>query len=672
MGSFNDKRRVQIGIYSETVLDGNKENNNFSRKFGYFHGRNKYFAGKRCYRKSTQSSSSRRFLQYIISSSQEKRETKNGNKFKTPQRLFEENTLQNGHNAKSDKLSETERLGNFSRSVRCIFSSPNMSKSQKIHEILCTKSELSAESNVLWSNLCSKSIYKSCISSGSLSKNSKHQTSDLSRQLVNSKSRQESVVTRSTEMSKSDSFTRFHHKQREIKSYSKSGNHLPWWSISFGQGFSISNKGENTKITYVDSGHVSRSINSFGFFENSRQNGVLHRIDSKCLSLHETHSVTSFEFLESNVQGYEYKDPIYTTSKIPSFMVEKFSQHTERLIFSMSKYHCYNHDRCFEKRFWGLYFPEPDFSRGMDSNSKILAHKLFRNESCDFDTETFSESPEKQLGFSQMRQYQCSTVYQSPRGDKVSKSLLFDMGTMAISNPKQHCFEGSPHNGEEKHFGRSVEPSKNSTNRMDFEQHSGESNFCSMGYRKDIKIYEVVPVSDYPNCSPVAKEGLVSRDFRIIGSTSNKITNVRKSVESTQDKDLSSKSSDVKSKCMASLDRNFETEGFSKSARTLLNASWRAGTQKDYSAKFEKYCSWCDTKQIDPYTATLNQVADFLALLFESGLQYRTISGYRSMLSAVLPPVQNCPVGQHPYISRLIKGFSIPDHLKSNYFQNGI
>lgn len=52
----------------------------------------------------------------------------------------------------------------------------------------------------------------------------------------------------------------------------------------------------------------------------------------------------------------------------------------------------------------------------------------------------------------------------------------------------------------------------------------------------------------------------------------------------------------------------------------------------------------------------MNQVADFLAFLFESGLQYRTISGYRSMLSAVLPPVQNCPVGQHPYISRLIKG----------------
>jgi integrase len=49
-------------------------------------------------------------------------------------------------------------------------------------------------------------------------------------------------------------------------------------------------------------------------------------------------------------------------------------------------------------------------------------------------------------------------------------------------------------------------------------------------------------------------------------------------------------------------------------------------------------------------------VAEFLTDLFHEGLQYRTIAGYRSMLSSVVTPIDNKPVGQHPYIIRLLKG----------------
>ncbi|CAC5396445.1 unnamed protein product [Mytilus coruscus] len=61
----------------------------------------------------------------------------------------------------------------------------------------------------------------------------------------------------------------------------------------------------------------------------------------------------------------------------------------------------------------------------------------------------------------------------------------------------------------------------------------------------------------------------------------------------------------------------------------------------------------CDNSTVVQY---INQVADFLTGLFTSGLQYRTIAGYRSMLSTVLPPIEKIPVGQHPYIIRLLKG----------------
>jgi site-specific recombinase XerD len=54
----------------------------------------------------------------------------------------------------------------------------------------------------------------------------------------------------------------------------------------------------------------------------------------------------------------------------------------------------------------------------------------------------------------------------------------------------------------------------------------------------------------------------------------------------------------------------------------------------DYGSKLKKYCSWCCTRKINPNSATLNQVADFLSDLFNEGLQYRTIAGYRSMPSS--------------------------------------
>lgn len=50
------------------------------------------------------------------------------------------------------------------------------------------------------------------------------------------------------------------------------------------------------------------------------------------------------------------------------------------------------------------------------------------------------------------------------------------------------------------------------------------------------------------------------------------------------------------------------------------------------------------------------ELADFLVNLYEKGLEYRTISGYRSMFSAVLPRIDNFRVGQHPDIIRILKG----------------
>lgn len=119
---------------------------------------------------------------------------------------------------------------------------------------------------------------------------------------------------------------------------------------------------------------------------------------------------------------------------------------------------------------------------------------------------------------------------------------------------------------------------------------------------------------------------------------------------------MSSQPSGVQSDSMAIVDRSFQDKGFSNDTRQLMVASWRSGTRRDYTVKFNKFSSWCSERKIDPHAASLSDCADFLTSLFQAGLKYRTISGYRSMLSVMLPQIDGISVGKHPDIIRLLKG----------------
>lgn len=99
-----------------------------------------------------------------------------------------------------------------------------------------------------------------------------------------------------------------------------------------------------------------------------------------------------------------------------------------------------------------------------------------------------------------------------------------------------------------------------------------------------------------------------------------------------------------------------EIKGFQETLEIFSEHHGEFGTQRDYACKFKKFDCWCREREKDPYTANLVDCAKFLTHLYNSGLQYRTIAGYRSMLSSLLPLIDNIQVGQHPYIIRLLRG----------------
>ncbi|CAC5395599.1 unnamed protein product [Mytilus coruscus] len=476
VGTFNNKGRLQIEISSKTCMDRHQENNNILQKHRYIFGRNKFFISKGCYRKSEFSGISHRLLQYTISGAKEKLENETCDKFKTIKCTSKESPFQDGHNEQSHKSCETKRLGNFNRSEQCIFPCTNISETSSVHEVLHSKSMLSMESNVLQPNMCSSNFYKTGVSGSCISENSKYQNVSIFRRLVDSQSGPASISSGSPEMSQSVGFTRLYDKHRQIKPSSKSSDNIFRGSFSFRHGLSLSNNVKDREVTDITRKNAFRSEFGPRFFENFGNDGIMHRVDSQCSSVYETHSTSFVKFLEASQQ----KCSIDTTSEIPSFMVEKFSQHAGRPIFAIAENQCDHNDRCFNNRLWGSY-GKTDFSGSLEFGTETFAHKLFGNESCNFDSSAFSENFEGKMCSDKERQHKRSTIHKSSRGDEVTKFMLLDLGAMADSNSKQYSLESSPHYGQEKCFSGSYESGKGLSDRMVSEQVYSAADFSDMG-----------------------------------------------------------------------------------------------------------------------------------------------------------------------------------------------
>eukprot|EP00117_Sycon_ciliatum_P008008 scpid18224/ scgid10901/ len=124
----------------------------------------------------------------------------------------------------------------------------------------------------------------------------------------------------------------------------------------------------------------------------------------------------------------------------------------------------------------------------------------------------------------------------------------------------------------------------------------------------------------------------------------------------------SRQSSPIDGQCPAPLGRvahlrhSYSMSGFSAAVSDLLVASWRTNTSRHYDSAWALWSRWCAQRSIDPLRPALTRVLEFLSDQFQDGRAFRTISGYRSALSTMLPPVDGTSVGSHPTVVRLLRG----------------
>ena len=99
----------------------------------------------------------------------------------------------------------------------------------------------------------------------------------------------------------------------------------------------------------------------------------------------------------------------------------------------------------------------------------------------------------------------------------------------------------------------------------------------------------------------------------------------------------------------------FKARGFQAKTCELLCASWREGTQKQYDVYIKKWQQFCVERQANPLHSTLEVILEFLTDLYDKGFSYSAINSARSALSSYVY-LDNYQVGNHPLISRLVKG----------------
>ena len=85
-------------------------------------------------------------------------------------------------------------------------------------------------------------------------------------------------------------------------------------------------------------------------------------------------------------------------------------------------------------------------------------------------------------------------------------------------------------------------------------------------------------------------------------------------------------------------------------------ASWRDSTKKQYAGYLEKWQSYCSEQNIDSFSPTIEQVLHYLTELYQANCSYSAINTARSALSTIITLPGNVTVGNHPLVSRFLKG----------------
>jgi site-specific recombinase XerD len=155
--------------------------------------------------------------------------------------------------------------------------------------------------------------------------------------------------------------------------------------------------------------------------------------------------------------------------------------------------------------------------------------------------------------------------------------------------------------------------------------------------------------------------------FNVDGSALDPAQCSRRVFTRSSRKSKAGSKSKMESSCVEGVGSFLRTGGFSTSASNFVTSAWRRSTRDRYDSHWRTWLGYCRRRRLNPITASIPEICNFLAKLFEKGFDYGTVASYRSALSSILQFFGRGRIGEDPLIHKLLKGMEFARPAKPKY-----
>ena len=162
------------------------------------------------------------------------------------------------------------------------------------------------------------------------------------------------------------------------------------------------------------------------------------------------------------------------------------------------------------------------------------------------------------------------------------------------------------------------------------------------------------------NSSVLAPADVVPRTLEAASVSSDSSATVSKTFDSVKRQISASKPPSSRRSRLGVVKQSIRNRKFSQNVADFVSKSRRKSTQKVYDAKWTIFSNWCRRKKVNPVSAPITIIADFLIFLFsEKKYRISTIKDYRAMISNTLKFKPGNRIGSNLVLSELIRSFEL-------------
>lgn len=645
----------------------------------------------------------RRILQSSVCGPKERGFTSACDRPQCPQQVCIEPSFPDGKHSLFKNSIVTRRLYDKYRSKRRLPFCRNRPSVPKVPPIHVECHDLPIQSSTVRPMFGPEDIYKTNETSGSLSKKESYTPDSIPGRFSHLRAVDEGVLRQHSNISHPSSIPRIHSQLREILSHPISGDHISGIRSELGKNDALATSRENPEDNRVLLSPKTKtcSVASISEADGTIRVGPSCNLASTALlpspptrpykgltnqqSLLRQHHIPEREFQSriglvdcQHPQGQRQPNP-------PSFPIHN------------------DINRCVEKGV-GSSRRECEDQWEMVRTGIQDAHKFPRAESSISRSSVFSQRENTPHSFTSDRQHNCDSIYKQQRRDPLPTTVSLDSGAMGMVSGERHIHHRVTHSGLRKcHSGHRVQGIQRHE-RLEVGPFSypathnvmSDRSLCQSSVSPTRKVHqlETRPSGNSHRCinnrleasegvrfSPVQsdlqdpREGN-ERSDRDCSSNSG-LAGSAVVADASQTMHFSPNSAsqlsfaaagpirpvqgspDVSSPTpsrVSCLNKRFEAEGFSPEVTKLLISATRTSTRRTYESSWKRWSCWCSKRKINPISAPINEILIFLTDCFNSGSAYRTLNVLRSAISSTHSKIDGYLIGQHPFVTQLLRG----------------